>query len=192
MTTNFVFNADYDFKGRFAGEPDYFGAKCEQNGFLLARISSPTPSIFRSSAPRSAAPAAVTSASTWPRARCRATFPNSRSAPTRRRQPWAGRARDRALRRGLFADVAGRRGAEALRLAGRQLIVPPNNGSTSTSIPGRHRRAISRSSMGRTAQFAGRADRLDQPPHRRRPDRLRRRTAGNPLDVCRRCSPATA
>jgi oxalate decarboxylase/phosphoglucose isomerase-like protein (cupin superfamily) len=32
---NFVFNAGYDFKGRFAGEPDYFGAKSEQNGFLL-------------------------------------------------------------------------------------------------------------------------------------------------------------
>ncbi len=32
---NFVFNTPYDFKGRFAGEPDYFGAKSEQKGFLL-------------------------------------------------------------------------------------------------------------------------------------------------------------
>ena len=30
-----MFNCPYDFKGRFAGEPDYFGAKTEQKGFLL-------------------------------------------------------------------------------------------------------------------------------------------------------------
>ena len=33
--TNFVFNFDYDFTGRFSGEADYFTAKGEQNGFLL-------------------------------------------------------------------------------------------------------------------------------------------------------------
>jgi oxalate decarboxylase/phosphoglucose isomerase-like protein (cupin superfamily) len=32
---NFVFNTAYDFKNRFAGEPDYFSAKGEQKGFLL-------------------------------------------------------------------------------------------------------------------------------------------------------------
>jgi oxalate decarboxylase/phosphoglucose isomerase-like protein (cupin superfamily) len=32
---NFVFNTRYDFKDRFAGEPDYFAAKGEQKGFLL-------------------------------------------------------------------------------------------------------------------------------------------------------------
>jgi oxalate decarboxylase/phosphoglucose isomerase-like protein (cupin superfamily) len=31
----FVFNTAYDFKNRFAGEPDYFTAKGEQKGFLL-------------------------------------------------------------------------------------------------------------------------------------------------------------
>jgi hypothetical protein len=31
----FVFNTFYDFKNRFAGEPDYFTAKGEQKGFLL-------------------------------------------------------------------------------------------------------------------------------------------------------------
>jgi len=31
----FVFNTAYDFKNRFAGEPDYFSAKGEQKGFLL-------------------------------------------------------------------------------------------------------------------------------------------------------------
>jgi len=31
----FVFNTHYDFKNRFAGEPDYFTAKGEQKGFLL-------------------------------------------------------------------------------------------------------------------------------------------------------------
>ncbi len=32
---HFVFNTPYDFKNRFAGEPDYFSAKGEQKGFLL-------------------------------------------------------------------------------------------------------------------------------------------------------------
>jgi oxalate decarboxylase/phosphoglucose isomerase-like protein (cupin superfamily) len=32
---DFVFNTGYDFKNRFAGEPDYFSAKGEQKGFLL-------------------------------------------------------------------------------------------------------------------------------------------------------------
>ena len=31
----FVFNTPHDFKSRFAGEPDYFSAKGEQEGFLL-------------------------------------------------------------------------------------------------------------------------------------------------------------
>ena len=33
--TDFVFNTAYDFKTRFSGEPDYFSAKGEQDGFLL-------------------------------------------------------------------------------------------------------------------------------------------------------------
>ncbi len=32
---DFVFGTAYDFKNRFAGEPDYFSAKGEQDGFLL-------------------------------------------------------------------------------------------------------------------------------------------------------------
>jgi len=32
---NFVFNTAYEFKNRFAGEPDYFSAKGEQKGLLL-------------------------------------------------------------------------------------------------------------------------------------------------------------
>jgi len=32
---NFVFNSSFDFKNRFAGEPDYFTPKSEKNGFLL-------------------------------------------------------------------------------------------------------------------------------------------------------------
>lgn len=33
--TNFVFNTSYDFRKRFAGEPDYFSSKGEQKGLLL-------------------------------------------------------------------------------------------------------------------------------------------------------------
>jgi len=32
---DFIFNTTYDFKDRFAGEPDYFSSKGEQKGFLL-------------------------------------------------------------------------------------------------------------------------------------------------------------
>jgi len=32
---DFVFNRPYDFKNRFSGEPDYFAARGEQDGFLL-------------------------------------------------------------------------------------------------------------------------------------------------------------
>ena len=32
---NFVFNTSYDFKNRFAGEPDYFAPKTEPQGYLL-------------------------------------------------------------------------------------------------------------------------------------------------------------
>jgi oxalate decarboxylase/phosphoglucose isomerase-like protein (cupin superfamily) len=32
---DFVFNTAYDFKSRFAGEPDYFSPKSEKKGFLL-------------------------------------------------------------------------------------------------------------------------------------------------------------
>ena len=32
---DFIFNTKYDFKDRFAGEPDYFSSKGEQMGFLL-------------------------------------------------------------------------------------------------------------------------------------------------------------
>lgn len=33
--TDFVFNTEHDFKSRFSGEPDYFSAKDEKEGFLL-------------------------------------------------------------------------------------------------------------------------------------------------------------
>ena len=67
---DFVFNTAYDFKDRFAGEPDYFSAKGEQKGFLLkTNFVAGRGQPAADHAPRSAAPAAATSASTWPRAR---------------------------------------------------------------------------------------------------------------------------
>ena len=100
----------------------------------------------------------------------------------------AGRARDHPDRRGLFADVAGGRGAAPLRLAGRhddraaQHVVPP-------AFQHRHDAgALSRlQARGRgDPQRAGRAEGVDQPARRRRPDRLRRREAGGPHHVRRR------
>jgi hypothetical protein len=66
---DFVFGTKYDFRDRFSGEPDYFANKGEQKGCCWTPTSWPTRSTCRSSPPRSAARAAGTSASTWPRAR---------------------------------------------------------------------------------------------------------------------------
>ena len=64
----------------------------------------------------------------------------------------AGRARHHPVRRRLFADVAGRRGAAALRVEGRHADrAAQHAGFTSISIPARRRRAISPSSIGRRA-----------------------------------------
>jgi len=44
---NFVFNMAYDFKNRFAGEPDYSRRRRKRRGFCCPPISCPTPSTFR-------------------------------------------------------------------------------------------------------------------------------------------------
>ena len=65
----FVFNCNYDFKNRFNGEPDYFSAKGEQKVlFLVTNFVADAVNLPLISA-RSAAPAAATSASTWPKGR---------------------------------------------------------------------------------------------------------------------------
>ena len=56
---HFVFNCDYDFKERFAGEPEYFANKGEQKGLLLSTNFVADAINLRFSPPRSAARAAT-------------------------------------------------------------------------------------------------------------------------------------
>ena len=90
---DFVFNCPYDFKNRFSGEPDYFSAKGEQDGFLLQhqfRAGRRQPAADRrQGARRRRRPYPLQHGARHDR---RATSRNSRSAPTRRRTR-TGRAR---------------------------------------------------------------------------------------------------
>ena len=117
---DFIFNTKYDFKDRFSGEPDYFTLQGRAEGL---------------------------SAHHEFRARCGQHSADHRGGTRRRRRAYplqsrqgldeqphlpipdrhlqegararSRRARHRAVGRGLFADVAGGRGAAALRLGGR-------------------------------------------------------------------------
>ena len=89
---DFVFNTKYDFKDRFAGEPDYFSSKGEQKGFLLTTNFVPDavniPLITATERGAGGGHIRFNMA----RAPSTAISRNSRSAPTRRRMP-TGRAR---------------------------------------------------------------------------------------------------
>ena len=66
---NFVFNTPYDFKNRFAGEPDYFANKGEQKGLLLeTNFVADAVNLPLISAKERGAVADIF-ASTWPRVR---------------------------------------------------------------------------------------------------------------------------
>ena len=184
---DFIFNTAYDFKSRFNGEPDYFTPEGGEEG-LPARHQ------FRA---RRGQPAADQRQGARRRRRPHPLQHVGRDAephlpvPGRHLQegalPRAERARHHPVRRGLLADVARGPGAAALRLAGRHA-----DRAAEPDVPPafQHRPdagALSRlQARGRVAaQFAGRADRLDQPTRRRRPDRLCRRKAGNPRPCLR-------
>ncbi len=101
-----------------------------------------------------------------------------------------GRPRHRAHRRGLFADVAGGRGAQALRMEIRhadraaECLVPPAFQFRADAG------ALSRLQAFLAAQQSGRAAVVDQPPARRQPDRLCRREADGAPAVRRRAGQA--
>ncbi len=182
----FVFNTPYDFKSRFNGEPDYFSAKGEQKGFLLTTNFVPDavniPLI--SAKERGAGGGHI-------RFNMAQGFARQPYLAVRGRHlqegpcAWSGRACDPAQRRRLFADVDGRRGAQALRLGDRH---PDRAAEQDLPSAFQHRpdaRALSRVQALVAAQRAGRADELDQPPAGRLPDRLCRRVSG----ACAKCMP---
>src|SRR5499427_5376125 len=179
---DFVFNTKYDFKGRFSGEPDYFSNKGEQRGLLLDTnfvadavnlplISAKERGARLDEQPHLAVP---------------------RGDLQEGARPRPGRPRHHAHRRRLQPDVARGRRAAAIRLAGRghdrsaEHVVPPafQHRRNARALP----RVQARGDLD--PQPAGRAQGLDQPPRRRRPDRLRRRGPLDPPLLLRRAREA--
>jgi hypothetical protein len=112
---NFVFNTPYDFKERFNGEPDYFANKGEQKGLLLdtnfRRRRSQSAADIREGARRRRLTYSVQHGQRpheqpYLAVRCGALQEGARAR--------SRRARHHHERRGLHADVAGRRGAAAV------------------------------------------------------------------------------
>ncbi len=128
----FIFGCDHDFKNRFNGEPDYFSAKGEQRGFLLQTnfVADAINLPLISAKERGAGGGHIR----FSMAQGLDEQPHL-AVPDRHLQEgpraWAGRLRDHPLGRGLFADVAGGRGAAGLSVGGRhadraaQHVVPP-------------------------------------------------------------------
>ena len=174
----FVFNTKHDFANRFNGEPDYFAAKTETQGLqarhqLRARCGQPA-ADHGQGARRGRRPHPLQLRQVVDeRAHLAVPDRHLQEGPP----PRAGRARHHPVGRGLFADVAGGRGAALLPMGGRhhdraaEHVVPPALQYRPDAGP------LSRVQVRgrRLPQRAGRAQGLDQPAHRRRPDRLRRR-----------------
>jgi mannose-6-phosphate isomerase-like protein (cupin superfamily) len=103
---DFVFNCEFDFKERFAGEPEYFANKGEQKGLLLDTnfvadaINLP---LFRQRARRGRRPHALQHGEGLDEQPYLAVPDRHLQEGARAR---ARRARHRALRRGLQPDVA--------------------------------------------------------------------------------------
>ncbi len=183
---NFVFNTAYDFKNRFAGEPDYFTPKAEKKGFLLVTNFVPDavnlPLI--SAKERGAGGGHIRfNMAKGSMSSHISQFP----VGTYKKAHCHGPSAHVIILSGEGYSLMWQEGEEPQRYDWQvgTLIVPPNK-----MVPPalQHRPdagALSRlQARGRAhPQCAGRADRLDQPPHRRRPDRLCRREAGNPQHV---------
>src|SRR6266498_2761941 len=105
----FVFNTKYDFKNRFSGEPDYFSNKGEQKGLLLETnfVADAVNLPLISARERGAGGAHPLQHGAWIDEQPYLSVPRRHVQERARARP--GRARDRALRRGLQPHVARRR-----------------------------------------------------------------------------------
>ena len=186
--TDFVFNCDYDFKERFAGEPEYFANKGEQKGLLLdTNFVADAINLPLFAAKERGAGGGHT------------RFSMARGSMNSHisQFPIATYKKAHAHGPGAHVIVLSGEGFSLMWPEGEQpkryewregtMIVPPNlwfhqhfnTGTTPArylGVQGRRRGH---------PQRPGRAEGLDQPATRRRPDRLRRRAAGDPPVVLR-------
>ena len=172
---DFIFGTKYDFKGRFNGEPDYFSAKDETKGFLLATNFVPDavnlPLITAKERGAGGGHIRFNFAKSSLNSHI-SQFPIGTYKKAHAHGP--GRACHHPVGRRLFADVAGGRQAALLQVGGRH----HDRAAEHVAAPAlQHRHdagALSRlQARGRRdPQRAGRAEGLDQQAARRRPDRL--------------------
>ena len=193
MTTrNFIFNTPYDFKDRFNGEPDYFTPKAEKKGFLLATNFVPDavnlPLI--SAKERGAGGGHIRFNMSGGMPSHISQFP----VGTYKKAHCHGPSAHVIILSGEGFSLMWHEGQEPQRFDWQvgTLIVPPNRmfHQHFNTGPSPARYLAFKHEVATLAELAGRADRLDQPAHRRRPDRLCRRDAGNPRHVRRRAGEA--
>ena len=190
---DFIFNCDHDFKNRFNGEPDYFAAKNEQEGFLLQTnfVADAINLPLISAKERGAGGGHI-----------RFTMAKGSMNSHISQFPIGTYKKGHAHGPGAYVIILSGEGYSLMwpegeepqryHVGGRhadraaQHVVPP-------ALQLRHHAvALSRAQArgGVDPQRAGRAEGLDQPARRRRPDRLRRREAVRPQDVRRRARQA--
>ena len=185
---DFVFNTNHDFKNRFAGEPDYFSAKGEQKGLLLETnfVADAVNLPLISAKERGAGGGHI-------RFNMAKGSMNSHISQfpigTYKKAHAHGPGAHVIILSGEGYSLMWPEGEEPRRYEWEvgTLIVPPNmwfhqhfnTGTTPARyLAFKHEGVVD-------PQRAGRAEGLDQPAARRRPDRLCRRDARR----CARCSP---
>ena len=184
----FVFNTPHDFKNRFAGEPDYFSAKGEQKGLLLVTnfVADAVNLPLISAKERGAGGGHI-------RFNMAKGSMNSHISQF----PIGTYKKGHAHGPGAHVIILSGEGYSLMWPEGDEprrydwevgtLIVPPNMWFHQHFNTGTDAGALSRLQArgGCDPQRAGRAQGLDQPPARRRSDRLRRRDAARAQDVRR-------
>ena len=186
----FVFNTKHDFKNRFNGEPDYFSAKGEQKGLLLVTnfVADAVNLPLISAKERGAGGGHI-------RFNMAKGSMNSHISQF----PIGTYKKGHAHGPGAHVIILSGEGYSLMWPEGDEprrydwevgtLIVPPNMWFHQHFNSRHHARALSRLQArgGLHPQRAGRAQGVDQPARRRRPDRLCRRDA----DGAEECSPTS-
>ena len=180
--THFIFNTPFDFKDRFNGEPDYFTPKSEKKGFLLATNFVPDavnlPLI--SAKERGAGGGHIR----FNMAKGMPSHISQFPVGTYKKAHCHGPSAHVIILSGEGFSLMWHEGQEPQRFDWHvgTLIVPPNRmfHQHFNTGPTPARYLAFKHEVASLAELARRADRLDQPAHRRRPDRLCRRDAGNP------------
>ena len=190
---DFLFNCDHDFKNRFNGEPDYFSAKGEQKGLLLQTnfVADAINLPLISAKERGAGGGHI-----------RFSMAKGSMNSHISQFPVGTYKKGHAHGPGAYVIILSGEGYSLMWPEGEEpkrydwevgtLIVPPNmwfhQHFNSGTTPARY--LALKHEVVSIRNAPGRAQGVDQPAHRRRPDRLRRREAAGAHHVLRRARQA--